>query len=297
MNPGFTKVAVYTDFQGLDKLRLAAREHKAGTLGKVARQFESVFTQMMLKSMRDATPGDGLFDSQQMKFYRGMFDHQLALSLADGRGLGIAAMLTRQLGGAERASAMQRAPAEPQAVQSAADSTTGWSAPGTPADFVRRILPYAKKAARALGVDPKALIAQAALETGWGRSVIARPGGESSLNLFGIKAGDSDAQSVGAQTIEYRDGVAIAEHSRFRVYGSIKSCFDAYVHLLKSRDCYQGAVGRGGDIAGFAAALADGGYATDPAYAAKLDAIANGPTLAAALKKAAAPPIKGDEVR
>lgn len=97
MNPAFAKAAVYTDFSGLDKLRFAARRHAPGTLDKVARQFESVFTEMMLKSMREASFGDGIFDSQQTKFYRGMFDHQLALSLSSGKGLGIAAMLTRQL--------------------------------------------------------------------------------------------------------------------------------------------------------------------------------------------------------
>lgn len=99
MDPALTKASVYTSFQGLDKLRLDARRQTPGTLDKVAHRFESIFVDMMLKSMREATPSDGIFDSRQMQFYRGMFDHQLALSLSSGRGLGIVAMLTRQVQG------------------------------------------------------------------------------------------------------------------------------------------------------------------------------------------------------
>lgn len=98
MNPILSKASVYTDFQGLNKLRVQAQEHSPGALKKAAHQFESIFTEMMIKSMREATPQDGLFDSKQMQFYRGMFDHQMALTLSAGKGLGIATMLTRQLG-------------------------------------------------------------------------------------------------------------------------------------------------------------------------------------------------------
>jgi flagellar protein FlgJ len=287
MNAAEAKAAVYTDFRGLDKLRLDARNHAPGAADKVARQFESLFTEMIIKSMRKASMGNGIFDSQQMKFYRGMFDHQLALSMSSGRGIGIAAMLKRQLAGTQ---ATGSTTPEVTATQATGTHSKNWNASATPAEFVQRILPYARHAATALGVNPKALIAQAALETNWGKSVIEQPDGTSSFNLFGIKAGDSSAPSVTKQSLEFRDGTMTPETSRFRSYASLKDCFDDYVRLLKTRGCYADTIGRGNDIDGFASALASGGYATDPQYAAKLGSIAHGHRLNAALKEIASAP-------
>jgi flagellar protein FlgJ len=98
MADGLQTAAVYTDFQGLDALRRDAHDQSPEALRKVAQQFEALFTQMMLKSMRDASPGDELFGSEETKFYQGMFDQQIALELASKGSMGLADLLVRQLG-------------------------------------------------------------------------------------------------------------------------------------------------------------------------------------------------------
>ena len=146
------------DFRQFAALRRGADANDPATLREVARQFESIFTKMMLSSMRQASFGDPLFGSDQADMYQDMMDDQLAVQLSQGRGLGLADMLIRQLS--------QGAPG--------ADATTG----GDPATskvtpeqqhkFIEEMLPHATAAGRELGVDPRAIIAQAALETGWG---------------------------------------------------------------------------------------------------------------------------------
>lgn len=154
---------------------------------------------------------------------------------------------------------------------------------GSPDEFVASIWPQAQRAAAELGVDPKMLVAQAALETGWGRHVVGRKDGRGG-NLFGIKAGGSwQGQAVTAATREFNGGAMVQEHARFRAYDSVEASFDDYVALLKGNRRYAAALGTGENRRGFADALARGGYATDPHYARKLVAIAEGPTLRRAL--------------
>jgi flagellar protein FlgJ len=253
------------DFTRFDKLRANADSPEA--LREVARQFESIFTKMMLESMRAASFGDPLFGSDQGDMYQDMMDDQLAIEMSQGKGLGLADMLIRQLSHG----ANMKAPGEigempvggkPLPLDDAARQT-----------FIDKLLPAAEKAARELGVDPRAIIAQAALETGWGRSMPGADG--ASNNHFGIKAGTSwRGDSVRAATTEFADGVAGAEVARFRAYENAEASVADYVSLLRDNPRYAAALGTGGDVRAFATALQRGGYATDPDYAQKLDAVA-----------------------
>lgn len=151
--------------------------------------------------------------------------------------------------------------------------------------FVAKVWPHAQAVARKLGVDPRAIVAQTALETGWGRSTIAA-GGERANNFFGIKAtGGWQGDRVKTETREYVGGAFVTERAAFRAYGGVAESFADYAALLKRLPRYAEAVGRGDDIRGFAEALQRGGYATDPAYARKIEAIATGPTLNRALAR------------
>ena len=137
--------------------------------------------------------------------------------------------------------------------------------------FIAELMPHATEAARELGVDPRSLIAQAALETGWGRS---QPGGDSH-NLFGIKAGSSwTGASVQANTEEFAAGVASRVDANFRAYGSPRESVEDYVRVIRDNPRYAGALNTGSDVQRFANALQRGGYATDPDYARKLVAVA-----------------------
>jgi len=270
--------SIYGDFAGLEKLKSGAARSDPAALRQVARQFESLFARMMIKSMRDAVGKDPIFGSDQAQTYQGMYDDQLSLELTRGKGLGLADMLVRQLqqsgatantaaGGAAaeagRASGMARAPAAGSA--SSADR----------AGFVSQVWPQAQQAAQQLGVHPVSLIAQAALETNWGRSVPRSASGASSNNLFGIKAGAGwNGDSVIAGTQEFEGGAAHETSAAFRAYPSPGESFQDYVALLQTNPRFSGALGSGTNLASFAAALQQGGYATDPDYAHKLTAVA-----------------------
>jgi flagellar protein FlgJ len=250
------------DFRQFAALRRGADANDPATLREVARQFESIFTKMMLSSMRDASFGDPLFGSDQADMYQDMMDDQMAVQLSQGRGLGLADMLIRQLsqGGAGATAAVPTASERVSPEQQGA--------------FVEKMLPHATAAARELGVDPRAIIAQAALETGWGTSQPA-DAGSTSNNFFGIKAGESwRGARVGSATTEFVDGVARGEQAQFRAYGSVAENIADYVRVLREPR-YAQALGTGSDVRAFANALQRGGYATDPEYANKLVATMN----------------------
>ncbi|AMJ56685.1 MULTISPECIES: flagellar assembly peptidoglycan hydrolase FlgJ [Stenotrophomonas] len=153
----------------------------------------------------------------------------------------------------------------------------------TPEGFVASIWPHAERAARELGVDPRALVAQAALETGWGKRHIKRDNGDSSHNLFGIKANGWSGERATTGTHEYVNGQRRNETASFRAYGSMAESFGDYVRMLKTSPRYQAALSAGSDVRSFAQGLQRAGYATDPAYAAKIAAIAAGPTIGRAV--------------
>lgn len=303
---------------------------------KAARELETQFAQMLIKSMRSASLGDGLAGGDTR--YRDMYDQQLARELGKGRGLGLAPMIMRQLergAGGEQPAAPAAlplrmpgeappaaglplsAPAGLPGLLPLAPTRSGVSLsgvdlrayappapalrapdfdgpahagadPGAPLDasspeaFVQSIWPQAQKAAAELGVPARALVAQAALETGWGRRFAGREG-TSSMNLFGIKATRSwQGDRMGARTHEFVAGKRVDERAEFRAYGSVAESFADYTRLI-GNDRYAAARGTGNDVQGFASALQRAGYATDPSYAAKITAIANGATLDRAL--------------
>jgi peptidoglycan hydrolase FlgJ len=246
------------DFRQFAELRRSARADDPAALREVARQFESIFTKMMLDGMRAASFGDPMFGSDEGDMYQSMMDDQLAIEMSQGKGLGLADMLIRQLSHGGDAATDKPAPIDE----------------GTKQEFIEKMLPQADAAGRELGVDPRAIIAQAALETGWGTSQPADSSG-GSHNLFGIKAGANwKGASVASATTEFDGGVAGTEVARFRAYGSAEASVNDYVSLLRDNPRYSAALNTGGDVHAFAAALQRGGYATDPDYANKLVALA-----------------------
>ncbi len=294
---------VYSDFGSFHQLRADARREDPGAARATAQQFESIFIQIMLKAMRAATPEGGLLESNQMDTYQQMFDDQIALDLSAGKGIGLADVIEAQISGAEPvakadpfASPLRnqllnpanRAPlntpvrgSESEAVASArpAEQIAGDAKPAAwrpqaPEQFVSDVRGFARAAGGELGVAPEALIAQAALESGWGRHVIRRPDGTSSFNLFGIKASaDWTGERVSVGTLEYRDGIAVRERAEFRAYPSLQAAFNDYVDFLKSNPRYTTALSGNGNGARYARDLQAAGYATDPRYAQKITAI------------------------
>jgi flagellar protein FlgJ len=299
-------VSTWTDMSGFGALRHSAQTDAGATLPVVARQFESIFTQMMLKSMREASFGDSMVDDSNADQWRDMYDQQLAMNLTQhGKGLGIAEMLVRQLGGPNAKldadgrvihagdEGKDGAPTDHwkdrlSAIGDAAHSawkTVGKWVPEDMGQFVRDLAPQATAAAQKLGVSLRAVLAQAALETQWGKRMPSHPDGSSSYNLFGIKAGSSwDGAKVNVPTLEYEDGVAVRRVANFRSYDSPAHSFADYAELIANNPRYAQARGKGDDVLGFAKALVDGGYATDPSYAAKIAAIANSPEMRKALE-------------
>jgi flagellar protein FlgJ len=303
----------YTDVQGLSDLKRAARAQDPAAVRETARQFESIFIRMMLQSMRDAGGQDELFSSQEGNTYRSMFDDQIALDMSRGKGIGLADLLVQQLmragvdaqasavtplasGAIARESTAARstetvaprvrepdstsvttAPATngaAKAVAATAETTSAAAEPGSRRAFLEAILPAAEKAAQVLGVSPRSLMAQAALETGWGRSM-QRDGAGMNFNLFGIKAtGGWNGRVQDQSTTEYVNGIAERQVERFRAYDSIEESFADHARLLSRSPRYSDAVNTGGDTAAYAQALQRGGYATDPAYVRKLTAVA-----------------------
>jgi peptidoglycan hydrolase FlgJ len=288
----------YADPASLGSLKLSAKAENPAALREAARQFESLFTQMMLKSMREANFGDSLAGSDATDFYQEMHDSQLAVEISKGRGLGLADMLVQQLtkaggkalgdpvvgvsaaGQGLRGRSLGVDPAAvagvaaPGANRTASPAIDAWP-PATREEFVRQLKPYAEMAGRDLGVDPDTLLAHAALETGWGKSIPNGADGACSFNLFGIKAGSRwPGATVGVSTIEFEAGMATRKVERFRSYDSPADCFKDYAALLGNSDRYSDAKGAGADAAAFGKALHRGGYATDPDYARKLTAVA-----------------------
>ena len=285
MSTHATESKFYADFQGMASLRGRAKNDPNAVLREVAGQFEALFLEQVLKSMRSASIGEGLFDSQQSEMFEEMYDKQLAKDLSSsGGGIGLADMLVRQLGGeAGAVHSPDRTLAVRRAIQPPAESAPslppvaaredGWR-PESPEAFIQDLWPRAQGAAAELGVAPEVLVAQAALETGWGRSVSRGADGASSHNLFNIKADHRwDGDRVTISTLEYRDGVAVRERADFRAYGSFEESFDDYVAFLRSNPRYTEALASAHDPQAYVQGLQEAGYATDPNYAKKIGSI------------------------
>lgn len=286
------------DVQSVDQLRFDAKQSSPEALKQAAQQFEAVFMNMLMKSMRDATPQDGLFDSEQTRMYTSMLDQQLSQRMAS-RGIGLAEVMVRQLSGAmngipagedappiadlgarglplnppEVPRAMPLAPSlvQPAPAAVSAAAVRSGNLPAHVESFVQRLLPHAQAASAATGIPARFMLGQAALETGWGKSEIRGADGRNSHNLFGIKAGSGwKGQTVDIVTTEYVDGKPQKQVDTFRAYDSYADAFRDYGKLLRNNARYQNVIAQGHDAAGFAHGLQQAGYATDPNYAQKL---------------------------
>ena len=285
------------DVKGMDGLRQSAKARDPAALKEAATQFEAMFINMMMKSMRDATPQDGIMDSQQSKMYTSMLDQQTSQNLAK-RGTGLADVLIRQLSSSNQALAVDGAEAPSPRSSSMAQAlaafrqqqgalTEGASATGktlsdkanaTQAPHVRafqeKLGVHAEEASRATGIPAKFMLGQAALETGWGKREIIARDGSSSHNLFGIKAtGDWKGKVAEAVTTEYVNGKAQRKVEKFRAYDSYADSFKDYAQLITNNKRYEKVLASAGDASTFAHGLQKAGYATDPNYAAKLTKI------------------------
>ena len=275
------------DGADLTALRRGGKADSPEALRAAAQQFEGLFMNMMMKSMRDATPQDSPFDSQQSRMYTSMLDQKISDNFSR-RGMGLADALMRQL---SNNAAGPTLPGQQAAAGAATNKPTGLSA--TPPDgatpleissarqfparpdhvqaFQDKLAAHANEAARTTGIPAKFMLGQAALETGWGKREIRGADGSTSHNLFGIKAtGNWTGKTVQVATTEYVNGVAQKKMEKFRAYDSYGDSFRDYASLLKNNPRYQNVIASGKDASAFAHGLQAAGYATDPNYAAKL---------------------------
>lgn len=322
-----SKLAI--DAKSIDNLHLMAKQNPDEALQKVAQQFEALFMNMLLKSMREATPKDGLFDSQQTQFFTQMHDQQLAQHIAT-KGIGIADMMVQQLTRTNPSIEPQTSISQTNAILATLNSTqhsalikdghpndqsgqlwltTAQSSPnatvhagklnpsvemfGAPirmeaqskkspnhsTNFIDKLLPHAKTVSESTGIPPHFMLAQAALESGWGKHEIRHADNSPSYNLFGIKAGASwKGGVVETITTEYINGAPQKIVEKFRAYSSYAEGFSDYAKLLQDNPRYAKVL-KSTDAATFAHGLQRAGYATDPMYAEKLMRIMNSETL------------------
>lgn len=278
------------DTQSLNELKSKAGKDPAGNIRPVARQVEGMFVQMMLKSMREALPKDGIFSSDSTRLYTSMYDQQIAQQMTAGKGLGLADVIVKQMAAAQGVppeEAPQQVPmkfdlervtsyqnqaltqmvrkAVPKVPESNDEPLTGDSK-----GFLAQLSLPARLASQQSGVPHHLILAQAALESGWGQRQIRRENGEPSFNIFGVKASGSwKGPTTEITTTEYENGEAKKIKAKFRVYSSYLEALSDYVGLL-SRNPRYAAVTQAATAEQGAQALQNAGYATDPQYARKL---------------------------
>ena len=292
-------------FSGLAQMHREAQAHNPQSILAVAKQFEATLLQEMLSAMSATSFGSDLTGKNAGPMFKSMLNQEIAQTVSQGQGMGIAQTLAKEISsryhlnwGGKKTSEMATvqgdmpAPARNNALQSYTPTEQIGAQPSQTlveqaTAFVAAILPAVQSAAEKLGVTPKAIIAQAALETGWGSHVAGD-------NLFGIKgAGSWQGPSVSSLTHEFIHGVNRVETAAFRAYNSVGASVQNYAHLLLSSPRYQAALGQGNNVAAFAEALQQGGYATDPQYASKLVAVADSPLMAQVLAKFTPPAAAG----
>ena len=341
-------VSNYLDLAGLHKIKAQSKadpqsEESKGALKKAAQHFESIFIGMMLKSMRDA---NAMFEegnpmhSNTTKFFRDMYDSQLATDMAMNGSMGLADIIVEQLSGDAEShipasilrndtgltrpeakvqandidktlvspDTLQASSFIPSSISSAASMPLASDNPSlltsfnkvidksfadigaekpsaselnrpiktqvefeSPKDFITSIWGHAKKAAAKIGVNPMVMVAQSALETGWGKHIIKDKNGDSSFNLFNVKAHrDWTGEKAAQSTLEFEQGVAVRKVEPFRVYNNFTEAFDDFVNFLKSNNRYESALEKVADSEQFLQKLQQAGYATDPKYAEKI---------------------------
>ncbi|HEY8023031.1 MAG TPA: flagellar assembly peptidoglycan hydrolase FlgJ [Burkholderiaceae bacterium] len=275
------------DANNLSDLRVAAKKNSPEALKATAKQFEALFVNMMMKSMRDATPQDGPMDSDQSKLFTSMLDQQMSEKIAN-RGVGLADVLVRQMtnnpngrGGQKLAEQSFEPHMEPVVAPHGptnVNAPVGSFKPQAPhvKAFQDAMSGHAEEASRATGIPAKFMLGQAALESGWGKHEPKAADGSTSHNLFGIKATSGwTGKVVEAPTTEYLHGVPQTVMQKFRAYGSYAEAFHDYAHMLSRNPRYGNVISGSHDATSFAQGLQKAGYATDPHYATKLSNIIN----------------------
>ena len=277
---------IYTDMAGLGNLRREAGHQTDAAKKEVAQQFESLYLQMMLKSMRDAMPTEGMFGGQQMETYQQMHDQQLALNLSQTGSIGIADLVYRQLGGTDPEGISTKPGSSAisgtdismarslwggrRSTQSSTNSRP-WD---SPEGFIQHLQPAANAAAQRLGTKPEAILAIAALETGWGSHVAQKSNGQTSNNLFGIKADRSWTKDrVYASTLEYESGAMQRRQEPFRSYRSPAESVADFARFIQENPRYKQALEKAADPREFVKELHKAGYATDPNYSHKVNSV------------------------
>ncbi|MCL2895310.1 flagellar assembly peptidoglycan hydrolase FlgJ [Brenneria tiliae] len=282
------------DVQSVSGLRREAVQNSPGALHKVAQQVEGLFVNMMLKSMRNTLPQDGLLSSDQTRMFTSMYDQQIAQNLS-AKGLGLADMMVKQLGRQAAAEPGEEAGKTPlplgperlatstmpppligefirrSQLETAAkeNSAVGYS-PTSGASFAERLSVPAMIASLQSGIPHHLIMAQAMLESGWGKREITTGDGKTSHNIFGIKAGGSwDGEVTSVMTTEYKDGQPYKLRQDFRVYDSYLHALNDYITLLTQNSRYKEVLQANSAEQG-AYALQKAGYATDPNYGRKL---------------------------
>lgn len=321
----------YHNLSGLNQLRKAAiaNPQSQAAIQAAARQFESVFMNMLFASMRSANriyENDDLFDTRYTQFYQDMMDKQLSADLSQHGSLGIGDLLVqhyqqdtqgtaepstqtkvndyllaqyRQITTPKSESAQEnktltallerldkshlgevKRPEKPleKTIETLSETVIAQPKPvvekkplfSSPQDFIEQILPLAKKSAQHSGLHPLAIVAQSALESGWGRQMMQRQDGKTANNLFGIKANGWSGEKVKARTIEFDEGGAKRVVSEFRAYQSLRESVEDFTRLITSSHRYTQAKKVAQEPEKYFEALQQAGYATDPQYADKL---------------------------
>jgi flagellar protein FlgJ len=267
-----------------------------------------------MREANEAFETESPFNNQQTKFYTDMQDKQLALDISRHGTLGLADALVRQLDPTSIIRP-QAIPSEQLKMPNTDESTMfslkveekvdNFKKPdqiqpsiknrgntavelnkavgdaqkfdfSSPQSFIQSLLPYAQKAAKILGISPEVMIAQSALETGWGQKIIQKSDQKSSFNLFNIKSQqDWQGESVNKSSLEVENGVGVQRRSNFRVYQNVQESFNDYINFITNNQRYEQALGQSHNNARYIEELQQAGYATDPQYAEKIKAIMN----------------------
>ena len=271
------------DARSTDGLRAQAARDPKGAIKEAAKQFESLFMQELMKSMRQASLATGMLDNAGSRMGTEMLDQQFATQLSGrpgGLAEAIARQLERQMGGTStpttalpsvRSSNLTNASPAELARAAAATGTTSKQA-----DFVNQHSKAAQAAEAITGIPASFMVAQAAHESGWGRREIKNADGSTSFNIFGIKASPGwTGKTASVTTTEYINGKPRKMVASFRAYDSYEEAFKDYARLMKNSPRYAPVLAQADTAQGFAKGLQRAGYATDPAYADKLTRVIN----------------------
>ena len=277
-----------SDTRSIDALRSSAARDPKAAIREAAKQFEALFMQQLMKSMREATLSSGMLENSGTQMGTEMLDTQFAnkmTGLKGGLSDVIARQLERQMGGvAAPAAAAAGAPSAAAIAASASGISADAAAPpavaakvsSRQADFLQSHLRSAQAAQAASGIPASFMVAQAAHESGWGKHEIRHTDGTPSHNLFGIKAGSGWSGPVAeVTTTEFIGGIARKVTAKFRAYASYAESFSDYAKMMKTSPRYAQVVASADSPQGFAQGLQRAGYATDPAYADKLTRLIN----------------------